>query len=83
MDWLDRPAFDVDGGRLGIVSAILVDAARRPQWLVVRRPGWRRGTVTVPAAGALVEGRSVVVDCLGGSAGPSGSRRRRRRGDCT
>jgi hypothetical protein len=56
LDWLDRRAYDADGSRLGRVSAVLVDADRAPQWVVVRTRGEE---LRLPASEAVCDGRRV------------------------
>lgn len=53
--WIDRPAFDADGRRLGRVASVLCDADGRPWWVLVRRRFGR--TVVAPVdLGRKVDG---------------------------
>ena len=86
VDWIDRPAFGGDGSRLGRVSAVLVDAERRPQFVEVRTRGLRKQTVRFAIADVESLDRSVV---CGVQRSPERIRvpqsrmpRARRRGDC-
>jgi hypothetical protein len=80
--WIDRPAFASDRGRIGRVSAVLVDAERRPQWLVVRSGRFRKCEERVAVSQCEFDGGTVWVDADRAPAPQARQLIARRRGDC-